>query len=943
MAALHPKRCWLRAALCAALLVTASGVRLPSYVSEAAAKLFSAATKADDRVAMGAAAAAPVLRSQRAYGAPATPAGWRIVEGAPPPPPPPRPPSGLPRAAANGVKITAALAERSPAGAVVEDDVTFYVMMRQRNLPELESTLLRGVSRARAPPSPSLANARSPCLPAVSDPLSDSYGAFLSFEDLSALVGPSPEDVQAVTKWLLSEGVPPAGISARLDTLRVTCAASIAARVLDAELAVVHHEASGARSVRATGPLSAPATVAPAIDFFAGLTEYFDAAATKLGRRPAADAPAGSRAAAMAEQVGSARQAYPRLDVHLRLPGGGTRSVLNYAPPAPQSPDAAAGALRATAYTLAKDIPITPAGVRALYGIPPDAAASAGLAVQGVAAFDDIFEPASLCAHEGVFGAAPQDITFVGSIDNVDKIESDLDVQYIAALAPGAKTVFRNQPAGFWMLQFAEEAANNLLGIDAPSPDVWSISYGWPEAWQCGNHTLGGRDNAHNNCHALGYDSEQYIARTNAYLAMLGAAGVSVVVSSGDTGAQGFAYNCPIDMEDTHAPWGATADLCADMEGAPQACGCAGNGLRLRKGLQTCLLGTRITLYDQSDCSIMFEPECAALLNAHSNITSTDAGLLRVLSYGGPTRAPNGCSLNWLPHPFNLPDAGWSLSSVFMPVTDCECDAFPPLLSPDGSCTLDAADPVIGATMSQWRGMIDSPHYAMFPSASPYVTSVGATQLPSSSQPSGSCDAPLSAADAASEVAASIRSGADVTSGGGFSLVSPRPAYQDAAVSAYLDAATGLPPAGTFNSRGRAYPDVSMNGHKYLIFESDSVTEVDGTSASAPALSALITLLNDELLSLGATPLGFLNPLFYHLQTAAPDVFNDVQSGDNRCTETSCCRFGFDVQEGWDPVTGLGTVNFAALRREVLRLKGVPDARTPAFDAPGDDATATAR
>ena len=357
----------------------------------------------------------------------------------------------------------------------------------------------------------------------MSDPLSADYGKHLSFADLAALVGPSDESVAAVVKWLLAAGVPADGIVRRLDTLRVTCAASVAAHVLDAELAVVHHEASGSRSVRATGALSVPAAVAPFIDFFGGLTEYFDAAATRVGNRAAARAadaaPAGSRVE---------RQAYPRLDVHLRLPGGGTRSVLNYAPPAQSAADGAGkGALGAKASTLAKDVPITPAGVRALYGIPVDASCSASLAVQGVAAFDDVFESASLCAHEGVFGAPPQNVTVVGSADNVDKIESDLDVQYIAALAPGAKTVFRNQPAGFWVLQFAEEAINNLDGIDAPSPDVWSISYGWPEAWQCGNHTLGGRDNAHSNCHALGYDSGQYIARTNAYLG----ASVHVVIS----------------------------------------------------------------------------------------------------------------------------------------------------------------------------------------------------------------------------------------------------------------------------------------------------------------------------------------------------------------------------------------------------------------------------
>ena len=75
----------------------------------------------------------------------------------------------------------------------------------------------------------------------------------------------------------------------------------------------------------------------------------------------------------------------------------------------------------------------------------------------------------------------------------------------------------------------------------------------------------GGSDNAHTNCHALGYDSGQYVARANAYFAMLGAAGVSLLVSSGDTGAQGFAFNCPLDGADAHTPWGATRGLCADM------------------------------------------------------------------------------------------------------------------------------------------------------------------------------------------------------------------------------------------------------------------------------------------------------------------------------------------------------------------------------------------
>ena len=731
--------------------------------------------------------------------------------------------------------------------------------------------------------------------------------------------------------WLLEEGVPADGVEKRLDTLRVTCTASVAERVLGAQLAVVAHDATGQRGVRAMGGVSAPAAVALHVDFIAGLTEFFDPAKAKIGTKartkPATpDGDTGAQASPL-----SRPPAYPRIDVQLRVPGG-ARSVFSYAP----EQVAAQGRPQDTeAGALAKDVPITPAGVRALYGVPPSSRADAGLAVQGVAAFDDIFEPGSLCAHEGVFGAPPVNVTFVGSTDNVDKIESDLDVQYIAALAPGAQTVFRNQPAGFWVLQFAEEAVNHLPGAGdgedgAPSPHVWSVSYGWPEMWQCGNHTLGGRDNAHNNCKALGYDSAQYVARTNAYFAMMGAAGVSVLVSSGDTGAAGFAYNCPIDAADTHPSWGSTDALCADMPHGAAGCGCVGSGLRVRKGTASCTLGSRIALYDQSECAILFEPSCASLLQAHSNVSVTDAGLLRIFSYNGPTAARNGCSVNFLPYPFEWPEAGgWQLSSTLTPVSDCACDAFPTLTSADGECTLSAADPVLGATRSGWtHGEMDSPFYPMYPSSSPWVTSVGATQLPPTTHPSGACDAPVSSRDAASEVAASVRTGAGVTSGGGFSLLSRRPGYQAAAVDAYLAAAGSLPPDGTFNTEGRGYPDVSLNGHKYLIFEGNGVTEVDGTSASAPALAALVTLINDELLAAGATPLGFLNPLLYYLASdegAArfPGVFNDIQSGDNRCAETYCCRFGFDSAEGWDPVTGLGTVNFPRLRDAVLTLKGV--------------------
>ena len=49
-------------------------------------------------------------------------------------------------------------------------------------------------------------------------------------------------------------------------------------------------------------------------------------------------------------------------------------------------------------------------------------------------------------------------------------------------------------------------------------------------------------------------------------------------------------------------------------------------------------------------------------------------------------------------------------------------------------------------------------------------------------------------------------------SGGGFSNVFARPAFQDAHVRAYLDAHTHDLGEGVFNRSSRAYPDISANG-----------------------------------------------------------------------------------------------------------------------------------
>lgn len=97
-----------------------------------------------------------------------------------------------------------------------------------------------------------------------------------------------------------------------------------------------------------------------------------------------------------------------------------------------------------------------------------------------------------------------------------------------------------------WMLDWLFEVYSRVpkdsdSAYDRKSfPQVFSISYEYPEALQCA-----GSAPAKAYCKA-GYNAESYVERANLYLAKLGLLGITVVVSSGDTGAPGVQGNCPM-------------------------------------------------------------------------------------------------------------------------------------------------------------------------------------------------------------------------------------------------------------------------------------------------------------------------------------------------------------------------------------------------------------
>lgn len=175
-----------------------------------------------------------------------------------------------------------------------------------------------------------------------------------------------------------------------------------------------------------------------------------------------------------------------------------------------------------------------------------------------------------------------------------------------------------------------------------------------------------------------------------------------------------------------------------------------------------------------------------------------------------------------------------------------------------------------------------------FPSA-PSITMVGATYL----APSGE------------EIGATLSSG-------GFSPDYWRPSWQASAVDAYLANPDVTLPAGEFFAReGRAYPDISAFGQQVVICKGSKGTTcsqmtVSGTSCSAPMIGAVFSLINNELMQAGLAPLGAVNPFLY----AHPEAFTDVVQGNNAYKR---CK-GFDASKGWDPVTGLGTPLYEALR-----------------------------
>ncbi|KAF8268741.1 peptidase S8/S53 domain-containing protein [Lactarius quietus] len=141
-----------------------------------------------------------------------------------------------------------------------------------------------------------------------------------------------------------------------------------------------------------------------------------------------------------------------------------------------------------------------------------------------------------------------------------------------------------------------------------------------------------------------------------------------------------------------------------------------------------------------------------------------------------------------------------------------------------------------------------------FPASCPFVTAVGGT---TGFTPETETAAPLS--------------------GGGFSTIFERRHTKRKAFTNTLRNSVANIKASTSASGGRGLPDVSAQALRYVSITQGLPVYMDGTNCATPTVAGIISLLNDYQLSQGRQPLGFLNP-------------------------------GSAIK--WDPVTGLGALDF---------------------------------
>jgi subtilase family serine protease len=236
-----------------------------------------------------------------------------------------------------------------------------------------------------------------------------------------------------------------------------------------------------------------------------------------------------------------------------------------------------------------------------------------------------------------------------------------------------------------------------------------------------------------------------------------------------------------------------------------------------------------------------------------------------------------------------------------------------------------------GGSANNYKEPVKNPKVIPYPSvgwpaSDPLVTSVGGTYLCTNASAAATDPRTL---DNTSPPANCQNQSYDevgwIASGGGYSILFPRPSFQNT-----------LPPGSTFvgSSVGAPGPNTNMRGVPDIAYQASSRTGVlvydtlpattasgpggwfivGGTSCSSPQWAGLIAIADQ----MAGRDLGYINPALYQIANNPTQYANDyfdVTTGNNQANPTIP---GYLASTGWDAVTGLGTPNVANLLPDLI-------------------------
>jgi len=241
-----------------------------------------------------------------------------------------------------------------------------------------------------------------------------------------------------------------------------------------------------------------------------------------------------------------------------------------------------------------------------------------------------------------------------------------------------------------------------------------------------------------------------------------------------------------------------------------------------------------------------------------------------------------------------------------------------------------------GGTTNIYKEPVKNPDVIPYPSvewpaSDPLVTGVGGTYLCTDAVTGTSVDSVSPPSQC--QANPGVREVGWIASGGGYSILFPRPAFQNTLPpgSTYVGSSVGAPGPNT-NMRG--IPDIAYQASSrtgVLVYDTEPSTTssgtgcgganpcsigwyvVGGTSSSSPQWAGLIAIADQ----MAGRDLGYINTALYQIANNpamyASDFF-DVTVGNNQTSSIP----GYSASPGWDAVTGLGTPNVANLIPDLI-------------------------